>query len=164
MTMMRFVAVGVVVLAGALAGCGTSDPMSDAPGLAGAWAVVGEGASDGCWVFDATGDPVSFTPDNDTFGLGVTTFSLNGAPQAIEVGGVSATLVSTGFATQNGDQVTVQLNISVTAIIEVASASINWSATVTSDDLTGTADISGSSVAGSLPTSSEDITGTFNGC
>ncbi len=164
MTMMRFVAIGVVVLAGSLAGCGTSDPTSDAPGLEGSWAVVGQGAADGCWVFDATGDPVSFTPTNDTFGIGVTTFSLNGMSQSVQVGGISASLVSTGSAMQTGDQVTVELNMSVTAIIEVASARISWSATVTGGSLEGTADISGSSVAGPFPNSSENITGTLGGC
>ena len=154
----------MVVLAGALAGCGTVDPPSDAPGLAGSWAVVGEGAADGCWVFDATGDPVSFTPTNDTFGIGVTTFSLNGMSQSVQVGGVTASLVSTGSAMQTGDQVTVELNMSVTAIIEVASARISWSATVTGGSLEGTADISGSSVAGPLPNSSENIAGTLDGC
>ena len=165
MTMMRCVAVGVVVLAGALSGCGTADPTSDAPGLAGSWAVVGEGVADGCWVFDETGDPVSFTPINDTFGVGVATFNFDGTSQTIDAGGgLMASLVSTGFATQNGDQVTVELNMRVTAIIEVAAASISWNATLTDTSLTGQAQISGSSVAGPLPASSEDITGTLNGC
>ncbi len=165
MAMMRFVAVGVVVLAGALAGCGTADPTSDAPGLAGSWAVVGQGAADGCWVFDATGDPVSFTPTNDTFGVGVATFNFDGMSQTIDAGGgLMASLVSTGFATQNGDQVTVELNMRVTAIIELAAASISWSATITGNSLTGQAQISGSSIAGPLPTSTEDISGTLDGC
>lgn len=165
MTMMRFVAVGVFVSAGALSGCGTADPTSDAPGLAGSWLIVGEGVSDGCWIFDATGDPVSFTPANDTFGIGVATFNFDGTSQTIDAGGgLIASLVSTGFATQNGDQVTVELNMRVTAIIELASAGISWSATITGNSLTGQAQISGSSVAGPLPTSSEDIRGTLDGC
>ncbi len=164
MTMTRCAAVGVVVLAGALAGCGNADPTSDAPGLAGSWAVVGQGAVDGCWVFDATGDPVSFTPTNDTFGIGATIFNFNGTSQTLDVAGISASLVSTGFATQDGDQVTVELNMRVTAIIELAAASISWSATITGNSLTGQAQISGSSIAGPLPTSTEDISGTLDGC
>lgn len=164
MAMKSVATLAMVMLAGVLSGCGSGDPGSNAPGLEGSWAVVGQGAADGCWVFDATGDPVSFTPTNDTFGVGVTTFSLNGMSQSLQVGGISASLVSTGSAMQTGDQVTVELNMSVTAIIQVASARITWTATVTGGSLTGTADISGSSVAAPLPNSSENITGTLGGC
>ena len=165
MAMRRIVAVGVVLLAGAWSGCGPADPTSDAPGLAGSWAIVGEGTTDGCWVFDATGDPVSFTPTNDTLGIGLTTFNFDGTSQAVDLGGgVMATLVSTGFATQNGDAVTVQLNVRVSAFIELASSTINWDATLTTTDLTGQASVSGSSVAGPIPSATENITGILGGC
>ena len=164
MAMMRFVAVVVFVLAGALSGCGRADPTSDAPGLAGSWLVVGEGAADGCWVFDATGDPVSFTPTNQTLGIGVPSFSFDGKPQTLEAGGVTASLVSTGSAMQDGDQVTVELNISMSVIVEVVSITIIWNVTLEGNSLTGQSETSGTSVSGALPTSTEDITGTLDGC
>ncbi len=165
MAIKRFVAVGVVLLASSLSGGGPSDPPSDAPGLAGSWLITGEGTTDGCWVFDETGDPVSFTPTNDTLGISVGTFTFDGTSIQVDVGGgVVASLVSTGFATQDGDAVTVQLNIGLSAIIQLASVVITWDATVTATDLEGQANSSGSSLAGAIPSATENITGTLGGC
>ena len=165
MAMRRIVAVGVVLLAGVLSGCGPSNPPSDAPGLAGSWLITGEGTADGCWVFDETGDPVSFTPTADTLGIGVATLRFDGTSQSVDVGGgFVATLIGTGFATQDGDAVTVQLDISVSAIFELASVTLNWDATITATDLMGQASSSGSSLVGPVPSATENITGTLGGC
>ncbi len=165
MAIKRFVAVGVVLLAGSLSGCGPSDPPSDAPGLAGSWLITGEGTADGCWVFDETGDPVSFSPTNDSLGLGIATLNFDSTSQSVDVGGgVVATLVSTGSAKQDGDAVTVQLDINVSVVVPLVSVTIDWEANITTTDLTCDVTVSGSSALVTVPTATTAITGTLGGC
>jgi len=146
-------------------GCGGApDLPSSAPGLAGNWLVEGNAA--GCWVFDETGDPVSYSPSAGSSGMGgVDMLYFDGQTRTVEIEGQGSVDYSAGgHANQDGTQVTIEVSMTMSMVIQLGTMTISIEGTVDGATLEGQATMAASALGTEQEPTTGDFTGTLGGC